>query len=141
MLQAERAAKYAADEEAKELQRMLEEVIGARGWAGGSAGLALLGLHASGHRGWLSHSWHCVWEEHLILLWGNLVRLAHYLFPPCLPRPARQVNATLANERQFAQRLGEDAARTKKQLHDAMHASAVLSSQNSALDEGLQQER
>lgn len=57
------------------------------------------------------------------------------------PCDRAQVNATLTAERGFAKRLGEEAGRTKSQLHSAMQASASLADQNSMLDEELTKEK
>ena len=52
-----------------------------------------------------------------------------------------QVHASLDKERQFTQRLGEEAARTKAQLQGAMQSSATLAAQSAALEGQLGEER
>jgi len=49
-----------------------------------------------------------------------------------------QVNRSLETERQFAQKLGQQAAATKEELKAALNASAELSKRNSALGDDLE---
>jgi hypothetical protein len=57
------------------------------------------------------------------------------------PFPALQVNRSLDTERAFAQKLGQQAARTQVDLTVALQASAELSARNTTLDEELQARR
>ena len=58
----------------------------------------------------------------------------------CFPL-SLQVNRSLDTERAFAQKLGQQAARTQVDLTAALQASAELSARNTTLDEELQARR
>ncbi|GAB4814430.1 hypothetical protein N2152v2_001476 [Parachlorella kessleri] len=58
-----------------------------------------------------------------------------------LQRMLDEVHASLDKERQFTQRLGEEATRTKAQLQGAMQSSATLAAQSAALEGQLGEER
>lgn len=146
-LEAERAAKYAADEEAKQLQRMLDEASACLLLA--SSRCVML-LRPPMRAGWLRplcaglvpvlaprRRWLLLLLAIQQVLWVLPLpyQPASFFFPPPAPR---QVSKSLTTEREFAKKLGQQASQTQVELKAALSSAASLGARNTALEEDLQ---
>lgn len=113
-LEAERAAKFAADAEARELQRVLDEVSeacrGRRRCSAGSWGHLVRGCRRRLPGTLAGDSAAALGQQQRLQVQRSV--------PP--PPPSWQTNKSLESERAFAQKLGAQAAATQAELKAAM---------------------